>query len=40
MIPKMDLDVGKMGFILYGEHPLLVTRTRVRDPGPMGQLQG
>ena len=34
----MDLDVGEMGFIFYGEHPLLVTRTRVSDPGPMGPL--
>ena len=38
VIPKMDLGVGEMGFIFYGEHPVLVTRTRVSDPGPMGPL--
>ena len=34
----MDLDVGEIGFIFNGEHPLLVTRTQVSDPGPMGPL--
>ena len=24
--------------IFYGEHPLLVKRTQVSDPGPMGPL--
>ena len=32
----MDLSVGEMGFIFCGKHPLLVTRTQVSDPGPMG----
>ena len=34
----MDLGVGEMGFIVCGEHPLLVTRTRVSNPGPLGPL--
>ena len=34
----MDLGVGEMGFIFCGKHPLLVTRTQVSDPGPMGPL--
>ena len=34
----MDLGVGEMGFIYCGKHPLLVTRTLVRDPGPMDPL--
>ena len=32
----MDLGVGEMGFIFCGKHRLLVTRTQVGDPGPMG----
>ena len=36
MIPKVDLGVGEMGFIFYGTYSLLVTRTEVSDPGPMG----
>ena len=34
----MKKGVGKMGFIFCGRHPLLVTRTQVRDPWPMGHL--
>ena len=34
----MDLGVGEMGFIFCGKHPLLVTRTQVSDPEPMGHL--
>ena len=34
----MDLGVGEMGFIFCGQHPPLVTRTRVSDPGHMGPL--
>ena len=33
MIPKMD-----MGFTCCDKHPLLVTRTQVRDLGTMGPL--
>ena len=35
---QMDLGVGEMGFIFCGKHPRFVTRTQVRDPGPMGHL--
>ena len=34
VIPKMDLGVVEMGFIFCGKHPLLVTRTQMRDQGP------
>ena len=27
-----------MGFIIYGQHPLLVTRTQVSNSAPMGPL--
>ena len=30
------LGVEEMGFIFCGQHPLLVTRTQVSDPGPIG----
>ena len=33
MIPKMDME-----FICCDKHPLLVTRTQVRDLGTMGPL--
>ena len=35
---QMDLGAGEMAFTFCGKHPLLVTRTRVSDPGPMGPL--
>ena len=35
---KMDLGVGKMGFIFCGKHPLTVARTQVSDTGSMGPL--
>ena len=28
----------EMGFIFCGQHPLLVTRSQMSDPGPMGPL--
>ena len=33
----MDLGVGEMGFI-FCKHPLLVTRTQMSNPGPIGPL--
>ena len=38
VIPKMDFRVKEMGFIFCGKHPLLMTRTQVNEPGPMGTL--
>ena len=34
----VHVGVGEMGFIFCGKHPLLVTRTKVSDPGPKGPL--
>ena len=34
----MDLGVGEMGLTFCGKHPLLMTRTQVSNPGPMGPL--
>ena len=38
VIPKMDFGVEEMGFVFCGKHPVLVTRTQVSDPGPIGPL--
>ena len=38
VITNIDLSVAEMGFILCGKYPLLMTRTEVSDPGPMGPL--
>ena len=38
VITNMDLGVAEMGFLFCGKHPLLMTRTQVSDPGPMGPL--
>ena len=38
VITNMDLGVAEMGFIFCGKHPLLMTRTGLSDPGPMGPL--
>ena len=34
----MDLGVGEMRYISCGKHPLLVIRSQVSNPGPMGPL--
>ena len=38
VILKMNLGVEEMGFIFCGKHPLLMTRTQVRDPRHMDPI--
>ena len=37
-VTQDGLKCWRMGFILCGKHPLLLTRIQVSDPGPMAFL--